>query len=148
MGAFTIEPKDLITPEKKDEPIKKSDGATTYLKNYVDTAKIVKTAINESLSMFGLTTADVKEAVVKQFKPVQQRKGVEFQQPYRDTTLVEKPTQQIQKQEEKKVENIDIDKYLKKAKLIVKFLKAEDLKVSEFFEEIEKHKEDLKELLE
>ncbi len=147
MGAFELKLEDLGIVDKK-APEKKPESATSYLKNYVDTAKIVKTAINESLGMFGLTTDDVKKKVFEKFQaPQNPQRQITHQQPYRDTTIDEVKTAPVkEKIIEKKMENIDIEKMLKKAKLIVKFLKAEDMKVSEFIKEVEKNKADLEEL--
>lgn len=156
--SFDISPKDLgIGTEvvKAVQTVAKKppeDDVKNYLKNVLDTVKTAKSAAKETLDLLGFTPEEARNMIKQKigFQPQQQQQAQQPAPAVRARREVEQEVkQQIQEQpkQEKKME-LDFDKILKKSKLVVKFLKAENMKVSEFIKEIEENKEDIKELFE
>lgn len=142
--AFEIKPEDFITGEKKENS--ESFNTKSYLKNFVETAKLAKAGANEALGFFGMTPDDVKSVIQNKFSGRSQAPPVP--QISYNSQPTPTPQKQIEQPKTDKMDKFDIEKAIKKMKLIVKFLHAEDKKVSEFLEEIEDNKEDIKELME
>ena len=161
MSSFTIKPEDILPPKpaetvKAVQEVKKvaEQGFTNDLKSYVDTVKVFKSSIKETLDFMGLDMSDMKKAIKNKLggilgnpEPQHQVKQIQqIQQP--EFRTVEKPA--VIK-ETKKIENkmeFDFDKILKKVKIAAKFLGAEEMTVKDFIAKVEAEKEDIKELLE
>jgi hypothetical protein len=144
MEGFDIKPEDLGFNKEK---LKNKDSSINYLKNVVSTIKTFKSGLNESLDIVGLDLKDLKNIVKQRItgKPdFVNTQAVEISRP--QPKIENKEIKEI-KEKNEKMEKLDIEKEIKRFKLIVKFMRAENLKVSEFIEKIEENKEDIKEIL-
>jgi antitoxin component of RelBE/YafQ-DinJ toxin-antitoxin module len=156
--AFELKPEDFGIVSKVAETTKKAPDdlaeARSYLKNSVSMIKEVKSGAREVLSLMGLTPQDagkmLKARIFGQSMP--QNEPQKVARDYSNKLLVStaQPLQvpKIEEKQIKQMEKINFDKIMSKVKLVVKLMKAQDMKVSEFLELLETEKEDIKEILE
>ena len=135
--SFEIKPNDLIGENKEN---KEHDlNLKSYMKNGVETFKLVKSFMNESLGVLGLDLKDVKNLVNERINGKTGFVNASYVETPAPINKVQKKQNVVVrdvKENKEKMEKLDLEKIVLKLEKVIKLMGAADKSPAEFLEQL------------